>query len=175
MREYQLVRSQVLPLPLDQVFPFFAEPRNLARITPPGLGFRIVTPGPLVMAPGLTIEYRVSPLLVPQRWVSEITAYEPPYRFVDEQRVGPYRKWHHLHEFREVLGGTEVRDVVTYSLPFGPLGRMAHSLFVRRQLEGIFAYRARVVGGLVGCAPTGGGAPSQSPAAPSWSGVPPRG
>lgn len=146
MPDHQLIRRQVLPLPLDQVFAFFAEPRNLARITPPWLGFRIVTPGELVMAPGLRIEYRVSPLLVPQRWVSEITRYDPPHRFVDEQRVGPYRKWHHLHEFEAVKGGTAIRDTITYALPFGPLGRLAHRLFVRRQLERIFAYRARVVG-----------------------------
>lgn len=149
MPDYQLMRRQVLPLPLDQVFAFFAEPRNLARITPPWLGFRIVTPGALVMAPGLRIEYRVSPLLVPQRWVSEITAYDPPHRFVDEQRVGPYRTWHHLHEFTEVKGGTAMRDTITYALPFGPFGRLAHRLFVRRQLERIFAYRARVVGAMV--------------------------
>ncbi|HUG27611.1 MAG TPA: SRPBCC family protein [Gemmatimonadales bacterium] len=149
MREYQLIRSQRLPLPLARVFSFFAEPRNLARITPPGLGFRIVTTGELIMTPGLTIEYRISPLLVPQRWVSEITVYEPPHRFVDEQRVGPYRKWHHLHEFEAVAGGTEIRDVVTYALPFGPLGSLAHALLVRRQLEGIFACRSRVVEGMI--------------------------
>ncbi len=149
MREYQLTRSQRLPIPLERVFAFFAEPRNLARITPPRLGFRIVTTGELIMAPGLTIEYRVSPLLVPQRWVSEITVFEPPHRFVDEQRVGPYRKWHHLHEFEAVPGGTEIRDVVTYALPLGPLGSLAHALLVRRQLEGIFAYRSRVVEGII--------------------------
>lgn len=149
MREYQLIRSQRLPLPLERVFPFFAEPRNLARITPPRLGFRIVSDGDLSMAPGLVIEYRVSPLLLPQRWVSEITLYEPPHRFVDEQRIGPYRKWHHLHEFEAVPGGTEIRDVVTYALPFGPLGTLAHALFVRRQLEGIFAYRSGVVEAMI--------------------------
>lgn len=149
MSTFQLVRSQVIPLPLERVFPFFAEPRNLARITPPGLGFRIMTPGPLVMATGLRIEYRVSPLGVPQRWVSEITLWDPPHRFVDEQRVGPYRRWHHLHEFLPAPGGTEVRDVVTYALPFGILGALAHRIFVRRQLEAIFAHRARVVPVLV--------------------------
>lgn len=149
MPDYQLVRSQVIPLPRDRVFPFFAEPRNLARITPPGLGFRIVSPGPLEMTAGLQIEYRVSPLWVPQRWVSEITLWHPPHRFVDEQRVGPYRRWHHLHEFVAVPEGTEVRDVVTYSLPFGFLGALAHRAFVRRQLEGIFAHRAQVVAVLV--------------------------
>ncbi len=145
MSAHQLIRHQVVPRPLAEVFPFFAEPGNLARITPEWLGFTIVSPGPLVMAPGLRIEYRVHPWGVPQRWVSEITTWEPPHRFVDEQRAGPYRSWHHLHEFREVAGGTELRDVVTYSLPFGALGAVAHRLVVRRQLEAIFEHRRRVV------------------------------
>ncbi len=150
MPDYRLERIQVIPRPVDEVFPFFAEPRNLARITPSWLGFRIVSDGPLPMAAGLLIEYRVSPFGYPQRWVSEITEYDPPHRFVDEQRVGPYQHWHHVHEFRPVPGGTEVRDVVTYALPLGPLGRLAHLLFVRRQLEAIFAHRRRVVESLWG-------------------------
>lgn len=150
MPSYRLERVQVISRPLDEVFPFFAEPRNLARITPSWLGFRIVSDGPLRMAPGLRIEYRVSPFRLPQRWISEITEYDPPHRFVDEQRVGPYQRWHHVHEFRPVPGGTEVRDVVSYALPFGPLGRLAHVLFVRRQLEAIFAHRQRVVESLWG-------------------------
>ena len=136
---------QVVPRTLEDVFPFFTAAENLARITPSWLGFRMVSEGPLVMRPGLRVEYRVRPLLVPQRWVSEITLWDPPRRFVDEQVHGPYRYWHHLHEFRAAPGGgTEIRDRVTYALPFGPLGALAHPL-VRRQLETIFAHRRRVV------------------------------
>jgi len=147
--EFNVERTQRVPRSLDEVFAFFAAPGNLARITPSWLGFQIVTPD-VEMRQGLTIEYRIRPLGLPQRWVSEITLWDPPRRFVDEQRRGPYRRWRHLHEFRAVEGGTEIRDRVTYELPLGPLGRVAHALFVRRQLEAIFAYRERVVRGLFG-------------------------
>ncbi len=143
--EFVLERAQTVPRALDEVFPFYADPRNLARITPPWLGFRIVSEGPLEMRQGLVIEYRIRPLGVPQRWTSEITVWDPPHRFVDEQRRGPYRRWHHEHTFRAVASGTEIRDRVTYALPLGPVGRLVHALFVRRQLESIFAYRAAVV------------------------------
>lgn len=148
--EFVLERTQTVPRPLDEVFPFYADPRNLARITPPWLGFRIVSDGPLQMRKGLRIDYRIQPLWVPQRWTSEITEWDPPNRFVDEQRRGPYRRWHHEHTFRTVDDGTEITDRVTYALPLGPLGRLAHAVFVRRQLESIFAYRAAVVRELFG-------------------------
>lgn len=147
---YTLERTQLILRPLDSTFEFFASPGNLAQITPPWLDFRIVGPGDLTMRPGLRIEYRIRPLGFPQRWVSEITAYEPPHRFVDEQRVGPYAHWHHEHVFRAVDGGTEVMDRVDYALPFGAAGRLAHALFVRRQLESIFDYRERSLARLLG-------------------------
>jgi len=147
--QYLLERVQVVPRSLSDVFAFYADPDNLARITPAWLGFRILTPKTAMRA-GLQIEYRIHPLGVPQRWVSEITVWEPPHRFVDEQRRGPYRRWHHLHEFRATAGGTEIRDRVTYELPLGPLGRLAHGLVVRRQLESIFAFRERAVRDLFG-------------------------
>lgn len=147
--QYLLERVQVVPRTLAEVFGFYADPRNLARITPRWLGFRILTPDAAMRA-GVQIEYRIHPLGVPQRWVSEITVWEPPHRFVDEQRRGPYRRWHHLHEFRATAGGTEIRDRVSYELPLGPLGSLAHALFVRRQLAAIFAHRERVVRELFG-------------------------
>ena len=156
-RVHVLERVLRVPRPVEDVFPFFAEPGNLARITPPWLGFRIVTPGRLAMRVGLRVEYRVRPLFVPQRWESVITAWDPPRRFVDEQARGPYRYWHHLHEFRAGPGGaTEIRDRVTYALPFGPLGAVAHPL-VRRQLEAIFEHRRRVVEGMFGRQGVGSG------------------
>jgi ligand-binding SRPBCC domain-containing protein len=147
---YSLERHQVVPCPLDETFAFYAEPRNLARITPPWLAFRVESAGALAMRRGLRIDYTIRPLLVRQRWTSEITLYEPPHRFVDEQRRGPYASWHHLHEFAAVDGGTRISDVVTYALPLGALGRAAHALLVRRQLEGIFAYRERRIRELLG-------------------------
>jgi ligand-binding SRPBCC domain-containing protein len=147
--EFALSRRQLVPRPLDEVFGFFSSPVNLARITPPWLGFRMVTP-PQEMRAGLLIDYRIRPLGIPQRWRSAITVWEPPARFVDEQVVGPYRSWHHLHEFHAVEQGTEIRDTVRYSLPLGPLGQLAHALVVRRQLESIFTYRERVIDELFG-------------------------
>ncbi len=147
--EYTLHRVQRTASPLPETFEFFSRPENLGRITPPWLAFRMVSDDGR-MREGLRIEYRIRPLGLPQKWVSEITAYDPPHRFVDEQVKGPYARWHHEHEFREVEGGTEVRDTVTYELPLGPLGRLAHAVLVRRQLEGIFDYRARVLPNLLG-------------------------
>ena len=146
--EYTLHRVQRVPTPLDETFDFFSRPDNLARITPPWLGFRMVSDD-TDMREGLRIEYRVRPLAIPQKWVSEITAYDPPHRFVDEQVTGPYARWHHEHRFQAVNGGTEVTDTVTYALPFGPLGRLAHPL-VRRQLESIFSFRQERLPELLG-------------------------
>ena len=89
--------------------------------------FRMVSGEALSMRRGLRIHYRIRPLGVPQRWTSEITEYDPPYRFVDEQVRGPYRRWRHIHEFRPVGDATEIVDVVEYEMPFGWLGRLAHA------------------------------------------------
>ncbi|NIP83831.1 MAG: CDP-paratose 2-epimerase, partial [Gemmatimonadetes bacterium] len=128
--EYTLHRVQRVPAPLDETFDFFSRPENLARITPPWLGFRMVSDD-VDMREGLRIEYRVRPLGLPWRWVSEITVWDPPRRFVDEQVTGPYARWRHEHRFGITGGGTEVTDTVTYALPFGPIGRLAHALLVR--------------------------------------------
>jgi ligand-binding SRPBCC domain-containing protein len=145
---YTLHRVQAVAAPLDETFDFFSRPENLARITPPWLAFQLVSDD-LEMREGLRIEYRVRPLGFPQKWVSRITVYDPPHRFVDEQVEGPYGKWHHEHTFRAVEGGTEVTDTVTYALPFGPFGRLAHALLVRRQLAAIFDFRRRALADLL--------------------------
>jgi ligand-binding SRPBCC domain-containing protein len=147
--EFVLSRRQLVPRPLDEVFGFFSNPANLARITPDWLGFRMVT-APEEMREGLMIDYRIRPLGIPQLWRSAIAVWDPPNRFVDEQVVGPYRSWHHVHEFRPSDRGTEILDTVRYALPLGPLGRFAHALVVRRQLESIFGYRERVIRQLFG-------------------------
>ena len=150
---YVLEKQQVVDAPLAEVFDFFAQPGNLGRITPDWLDFRIVAPDEPQMRPGLEIEYRVRPLLVPQKWVSRITVYEPPHRFVDEQVHGPYRRWRHLHEFEALedeTGRTRIRDRVEYALPLGPLGSLAHWLLVERQLNAIFEHRARIIDELFG-------------------------
>lgn len=132
--------------PLDEVWAFFSDPTNLALITPPWLGLRITGDPPACTYPGLIITYdvRVFPALR-VGWVTEITHVDAPRFFVDEQRAGPYRFWHHQHHFAPIDGGTEVRDVVHYALPFGLLGDFAGAGAVARRLRNIFAYRNRVV------------------------------
>lgn len=129
-----------LPLPHGKVFAFFADPANLARITPSEMGFRILTPMPVVMDNGLTLDYRVRIAGFETRWTSLITHWDPPHEFADEQIGGPYAKWVHVHRFRDVASGTEIEDDVLYELPFWPLGEIIHP-FVARQLDGIFTHR----------------------------------
>ena len=146
MRVHVLEHSQRVSAPLTDVFPFFAMPENLAAITPPSLGFEILTPSPIAMKDGAVIDYVVKLAGLPLRWRTLITCYEPPHKFVDEQIMGPYSFWHHTHTFRALPdGGTELGDVVRYALPLGPVGELAHRLGVRRQVEGIFAYREGVI------------------------------
>jgi ligand-binding SRPBCC domain-containing protein len=138
MKTFEYRSSEWLAKPLDEVFPFFAEARNLEQLTPPWLRFEILTPEPIPMAVGTLIDYRIRWRGLPMRWRSEIAAWEPPHRFVDRQLRGPYRLWHHEHLFREHDGGTLVEDVVRYGV-WG--GALIERLFVRRDVEAIFAYR----------------------------------
>jgi ligand-binding SRPBCC domain-containing protein len=143
---HQLRAKQPVPLSLDDAWAFFSDPRNLAVITPPSMGFVIQSEVPPAMYEGMLIEYTVRPLLgLPVRWVTEITHVKEREYFVDEQRSGPYRLWHHEHHFRPIPGGVEVRDLVSYALPFGPLGDIVERLAVRRRLAEIFGYRRRVL------------------------------
>jgi ligand-binding SRPBCC domain-containing protein len=134
-----------VPRPLDEVFAFFADAANLEAITPGFLRFRILTPAPVEMRPGARIEYALSLFGVPLRWGTLITVWEPGVRFVDEQESGPYALWRHTHTFEADGDGTFVRDVVEYAEPFGPLGRVAHALFVERALNRIFDFREAAI------------------------------
>jgi ligand-binding SRPBCC domain-containing protein len=145
-----LTREQIFPGAPDVVFGFFADAFNLEAITPPWLGFRVVTPGPIAMAAGTLIEYRLRLHGVPIRWLTRIESWEPGRRFVDVQVRGPYRSWHHTHSFEPHPDGTLVRDTVRYELPLGPFGRLAHAAFVRRDLERIFDFRGERVAGRLG-------------------------
>ncbi len=145
MQSFLLRREQWLPRPIEQVFAFFADATNLEAITPPWLRFRILSPGATSMHAGTFIAYRLRWGWVPLRWVTEITEWQPPFRFVDVQRRGPYALWRHGHSFEPDCGGTLMRDEVRYALPLGPVGRLAHRLAVRRDLGAIFDYRAEAV------------------------------
>jgi len=137
---YRLVSAARVPASIDEVFSFFSDAGNLDLLTPPFLRFQILTPEPRTMAVGALIDYRLRVHGLPIRWRSEITAWDPPHRFVDEQRRGPYRMWIHEHRFRQVGGETEITDQVDYAVPGG---RLVHRLFVRRDLMHIFDYRRK--------------------------------
>lgn len=140
----QLYREVIIPRPIEEVFPFFSIPENLSKLTPPFLGFSILTPSPIVMGKHALIDYELRIMGVPTRWTTLITDYDPPHRFVDQQLKGPYSFWHHTHTFESVPEGTRMTDTVRYVIPFGIMGRLA-SPFVRWMLRRIFDYRMIVI------------------------------
>jgi ligand-binding SRPBCC domain-containing protein len=152
-----LRREQRLAAPPSEVFPFFADARNLEAITPPLLSFRLLTPDPISMGVGTFLQYALRLRGVPVRWDTLIQEWDPPARFVDVQVRGPYRLWHHTHELLAVDDGhaTLMRDTVRYALPFGVLGEIARRALVLRDLDAIFAFRAERVPALVGGARSG--------------------
>ncbi len=154
MKLHTLEQKQTLPISLDEAWEFFSSPANLDAITPDDLGFHITSPLAGKMFDGQIITYRVriAPL-IHVTWVTEIKCVEECRAFVDEQRFGPYKFWHHRHEFEAVPGGVLMRDKVHYALPFGPFGAIAHALFVRRKLEWIFAFRRKLLVSRFGKAP----------------------
>lgn len=144
-RVHRLERSQRIERPLADVFAFFADAANLEAITPRFLRFRILTPPPIEMRAGARIDYALSLFGVRLRWVTRITVWQPGVRFVDEQESGPYALWRHTHSFAPEGTGTIMSDVVEYALPLGPLGSLAHALFVRRTVGKIFDHRSAVI------------------------------
>jgi ligand-binding SRPBCC domain-containing protein len=144
---YALETSIRMPHSIDRVFSFFADAGNLETITPPWLQFQILTPLPIALQAGAKIDYRLRLHGVPIRWQTEITAWEPPHRFVDEQRRGPYRIWIHEHTFSKQADGCEMRDFVRYAAFGGP---WTNYLFVQRNVRMIFEYRARKLRELFG-------------------------
>ncbi|MEA2158467.1 MAG: hypothetical protein QOD66_847 [Solirubrobacteraceae bacterium] len=153
MRTYVLEREQIVRAPLDEVFEFFSAARNLEALTPPWLRFEVLTAEPIPMHGGTVIEYRLRLRGIPLRWVTLIDEWEPGRRFVDRQLRGPYRLWHHTHDFAEHPDGTLVRDRVRYQIPLGPLGALAHVAFVRRDLARVFDFRQAAVRRLIEHAP----------------------
>ena len=150
MAEHRLLREQTLDLPIAEVFDFFADAGNLERITPPELNFHIVTPRPIDIKQGTLIDYQLKLRGIPMKWRTEISVWEPPFRFVDQQLRGPYRQWIHTHTFTELSPTqTLMEDEVRYRLPFEPFGDIAN-YFVKGELAYIFDYRQKIVTELLG-------------------------
>lgn len=148
---YSKHRTQKLPVSIEKAWDFFSDPKNLAVITPPSMGFTTLSGDERKMFSGQIINYTITPLLgIKLQWVTEITHISENKYFVDEQRFGPYAFWHHKHFFKEIEGGIEMEDLLHYKMPFGFLGRIAHSLLVKPKLKAIFDYREKKLTELFG-------------------------
>lgn len=147
MATYRIQDEIVIDAPLDEVWDFFTNPRNLQRITPESMNFKHeYEPDAEKVYPGMLLVYKVSPIAgIPLEWITEITEVQPKKRFVDDQRKGPFAMWHHIHEFEARGEQTLARDILYYRMPFGMLGRLAHGFTVKRQTQEIFAYRKKAL------------------------------
>jgi ligand-binding SRPBCC domain-containing protein len=131
-----------IPGSITVVWDFFSSPENLQRITPPSMNFRMMTHVTGKMYPGMMIAYRVTPIKgMRMNWLTEITVMQEHILFIDEQRIGPYRIWHHEHHFRNTESGVEMKDILTYRLPLGIIGKLIDLMLVRRKVKAIFQYR----------------------------------
>ena len=146
LKIYQLHTTQKLPISVDEAWNFLSDPKNLKRITPDYMGFKIISGDDRDMYPGQIIEYIVTPVLgIPTKWVTEITHVVDRQFFVDEQRFGPYALWHHKHFIKPIQGGVIMEDIVHYKLPFGILGQLVHPIIVKPKLNEIFKHRERTL------------------------------
>ncbi|MCB0478543.1 MAG: SRPBCC family protein [Crocinitomicaceae bacterium] len=147
MAFYQFKREQFLNASIEEVWDFVSSPKNLKEITPDTMGFDITSETlPDKMYEGMIISYKVKPLLgIPTTWVTEITHVQDLHYFVDEQRIGPYKMWHHEHFLEEKDGGVVMKDIISYQPPFGFLGRIANTLVIKSKLSSIFNYRFKVL------------------------------
>ncbi|MDR3681619.1 MAG: SRPBCC family protein [Flavipsychrobacter sp.] len=147
MKVYELRRTQLIKAPIDEIWAFFSSPKNLSALTPAYMKFTITSTNmPAETYPGQIITYKVSPIAgVPLFWMTEITHVDKNKLFVDEQRIGPYKIWHHEHHFVQQTDGVLMTDIVHYSLPVYFLGRIAHEIFIKKQLKDIFDYRHKKI------------------------------
>jgi ligand-binding SRPBCC domain-containing protein len=152
MKRFTLNTRQILPISLEEAWAFFSSPKNLSKITPEYMNFKILSGfDEGTTREGMIIKYKVHPVMgIPLTWVTKITNVSAPHEFTDMQLKGPYKEWVHTHRFREIEGGVEMTDELVYQLPFGPIGLIAHALFVRKQVESIFAYREATLDKLFG-------------------------
>ena len=144
MKIYRLHSKQNLPITIDEAWDLLSDPKNLQKITPVYMGFKILSGADRPMFPGQIIQYIVTPVLgIPTKWVTEITHVVDKKYFVDEQRFGPYALWHHKHFIKEIDGGVEMEDIVDYKVPLGILGQLVHPFLVKPKLNEIFEYRRK--------------------------------
>ena len=142
---YTLRQEHWIAQPIDEVFAFFSDAHNLEKITPPWVGFKILSMSTGKIQQGTEIRYRLRLHGFPIHWCTEILKWNPPHEFIDVQRTGPCKLWHHTHRFVAEAGGTRMVDEVQYALPFGVLGRMVHALKVQRDVREIFDYRRQQI------------------------------
>ena len=148
MKAFHLNFTQSIPATLTEAWDFFSSPHNLSKITPPEMAFTVTSalPETQKMYPGLIITYKVSPMLgIKLNWMTEITHVAHEKYFIDEQRFGPYKFWHHQHHFTAIEGGVKMDDILTYGLPMGIFGQAANQLFVAAKLQDIFQFREKKV------------------------------
>ena len=146
MKLYTLKKEQKISKNIFEVFDFFSKPENLSIITPPKMCFKILTPKPIEMKEGALIDYTIKIIGLSIKWKTIITQYEPPNIFVDQQLKGPYSMWNHTHLFKKIKDNeTLIEDTVLYSLPYGFIGDIVHSLYIRKDLENIFSYRSKKI------------------------------
>lgn len=150
MKTYSLKTETLIPKKLNEVWTFFSDPHNLKLLTPPYMDFQILKcPETKEIYDGMLIEYIVSPLLhIPVKWITKIQSVSIPYQFQDTQIKGPFALWQHTHSFEARGSETLMNDEVKYRPPFGILGQLAHAMFIKNQLQGIFNYREKVISDL---------------------------
>jgi ligand-binding SRPBCC domain-containing protein len=141
---YSLQSTQKLPISIEEAWSFFSDPKNLNTITPDSMKINTISGDDRKMFQGQIIHYKISPFpFISMEWVTEITHVEQNSFFVDEQRFGPYKFWHHKHFFTAIDGGVLMEDIVHYKVPFGILGRLLHPILVRPRLNEIFDFRTQ--------------------------------
>jgi len=146
MKLHRINRRQLIPISMTEAWEFFSNPVNLSKITPPWLNLKVISNIPKSMHLGMIISYRITPVaFMPTIWISEITHVKIPTYFVDEQRLGPFRFWHHQHFFKEVGRDVEMQDIVNYVMPLGPIGEMVHEISVSKKIKDIFDFRKKAL------------------------------
>ena len=153
MKTYRLTYEQNIPIPLEDAWDFFSSPLNLAKITPKEMGFKVTSPftPDTKMYEGMLISYKITPVFgIKMNWMTEITIVKEHDYFVDEQRFGPYAMWHHEHHFKRIKGGVHMTDILNYAIPYGPIGRLANALIVKKKVADIFSHREKAIVDLFG-------------------------